>query len=276
MHIIQFSDLHYGSKDFRPSMLEKLIAYINEHAPDLCICTGDLTDEGKVHQYREIEELLRPIEVPLVCVPGNHDARNNGLMFFEQFFGKRYKERVFGDTLVLGLCSPMTDLRDGYLGNFQLRWIAKQLEKYPDHRKILAMHHHLIHVPDAGRNRDTIWDAGDCLELAQAFDVDLVLCGHRHVPHAYALWKTTLLYGCTSTTIKLRAIEMPCFNEILLTPALLEVHVVNTPNYEKTLLFRRENGTVKYIRRRNTRIEHLVDQELYKDFNGHAPPGAPT
>ena len=56
------------------------------------------------------------------------------------------------------------------------------MKKYKKRIKILAMHHHLIGIPDTGSDRLTIIDAGDVLRATLASDVDLVLCGHKHRP----------------------------------------------------------------------------------------------
>ena len=56
------------------------------------------------------------------------------------------------------------------------------MKKFQDKTTILAMHHHLIGIPDTGADKLTIIDAGDVLRATLDSDVDLVLCGHKHRP----------------------------------------------------------------------------------------------
>jgi len=59
------------------------------------------------------------------------------------------------------------------------------MKKYKDSIKIVAMHHHLIAIPDTGLDQLTVVDAGDVLRTVLRADVDVVLCGHKHRPWAW-------------------------------------------------------------------------------------------
>lgn len=52
--------------------------------------------------------------------------------------------------------------------------------------KILCFHHHLIPIPLTGRERSTIIDGGDALEMILDADIDIVLNGHRHISNIYS------------------------------------------------------------------------------------------
>jgi len=54
------------------------------------------------------------------------------------------------------------------------------LKKYEDKLKIVAMHHHLISIPETGSDRLTVIDAGDVLRTILVANVYLVLCCHKH------------------------------------------------------------------------------------------------
>ncbi len=88
--IAQFSDLHCGETYFEASLLERAIGEINELAPDVVVCSGDLTTFGFRHEYLTAREYLDRIDCDaLVVVPGNHDSRNVGYVHFEEMFGAR-------------------------------------------------------------------------------------------------------------------------------------------------------------------------------------------
>jgi predicted phosphodiesterase len=96
------------------------------------------------------------------------------------------------------------------------------------------------------------------LEFAQLYKIDLILSGHRHVPHAWVIGATTFLYCGTSSSEKVRADEAPSFNYITLDQGDLEVYIVNSTDFKKNLLLTRKEGRTKFIRPRRTRIEHLL------------------
>jgi predicted phosphodiesterase len=127
------------------------------------------------------------------------------------------------------------------------------------------VHHHLVPVPLSGQKFTTVRDAGEILEFTQLFEIDLVLMGHRHVPHAYVIGPTTYLYCGTSTSKKVRADDTPSFNHIFLHEGDLEVYMVNSINLEKHLLLERKEHQTEFVRPRKTRIEHLLASEVWDD-----------
>ncbi|MHA1732056.1 MAG: metallophosphoesterase family protein [Promethearchaeota archaeon] len=268
--IVHISDLHIGSQSFRKKYLTNVLEYINHEVKnDLVVCTGDVTNGGRVAEFKKARKYFDQMEVPLLCVPGNRDAKRNGLYFYEKFFGPRISKHQLQDATILALNSAISDMREGYLGNFQLHWIANQLKEAETPNKVLALHHHLIPVPDAGREMDTIMDAGDVLEMTQMFKCTLVLCGDRHVPYAWVIGPTTFVYAGTCSSKKVRGDEDPSFNHISISSSGddLEVHTVSSVSLEKTLLIKRVAGRTKFVRHRKTRIEHLLNSDLYQPLD---------
>ena len=265
VEIIQISDLHYGS-EFVPDYMENIIQYIKDARSDLVVCTGDIIHKGRVIQFKQVLPYLDRIKqvTRLLTVPGNHDAKNSGLIFFEKLIGPRRSRLVIEDkdTIIVGVNSARDDIAHGEIGDEQLDWAARQFNRNLENR-IIALHHHLIPVPMSGQKFTTVRDAGEILEFTQLFEIDLVLMGHRHVPHAYVIsWQdsstTTFLYCGTSTSNKVRAQDSPSFNHIYLDEGDLEVYIVNSTNLDKNLLLKRKEHHTEFIRPRKTRIEHLL------------------
>jgi predicted MPP superfamily phosphohydrolase len=69
--IAHISDLHCGGPYFLPSLMERAIGEINDMAPDLVICTGDLTTFGFKQEFVQAKGYLDRIECEaFVVVPG--------------------------------------------------------------------------------------------------------------------------------------------------------------------------------------------------------------
>ncbi|HDZ18936.1 MAG TPA: metallophosphoesterase [archaeon] len=272
LELIQISDLHYGS-EFDPEYMENIISYIKQVKPDVVVCTGDIVHKGRINQFEGILPYINRIKeiTRFMAVPGNHCAKNTGLIFFERLIGPRRSRMILEDknTLIVGICSARDDMAEGMVGDEQIDWIGRCFKKNLENR-VLALHHHLIPIPMSGQKFTTVRDAGEILELTQFFGIDLVLMGHRHVPHAYVMsWKndstTTFLYCGTSTSNKVRADDSPCFNHIYLDKENLEVYVINSINLEKDLLLRRKENHTEFLRPRKTRIEHLLASAVWDE-----------
>jgi len=272
VEIIQISDLHYGS-EFREDCFENIISYIKETHPDVVICTGDLVHKGRVNQFEKVVQYINRIKdiTKFIAVPGNHDAKNSGLIFFEKLIGPRRSRMILEEknALIVGVCSARDDMAEGMIGDEQLDWLGRQFNRNLEDR-VIALHHHLIPIPMSGQKFTTVRDAGEILEFTNLFEIDLVLMGHRHVPHAYTIsWKnsssTTFLYSGTSTSNKIRANDSPSFNHIFLNEGNLEVYIVNSTNLKKNLLLERKEHHTEFIRPRKTRIEHLLASAVWDE-----------
>ncbi|MFX0033046.1 MAG: metallophosphoesterase family protein [Candidatus Hodarchaeota archaeon] len=267
VEIIQISDLHYGS-EFEPDYMENVINYIENVSPDIVVCTGDIVHKGRTVQFKAVLPYLNRIKdiTRFMAIPGNHDAKNSGLIYFERIIAPRRSRVIIDekDTLLVGICSARDDIAYGECGDEQLDWLGRQFDKNLENR-VIAVHHHLIPVPLSGQKFTTVKDAGEILEFTQLFEVDLVLMGHRHVPHAYVIGPTTFLYCGTSTSNKVRADDNPSFNHIFLNESDLEVFIVDSSNLKRSLLLERKEGHTKFVRPRRTRIEHLLTSAVWDE-----------
>ena len=210
--IVQISDLHCGSPYFVPNLMDRAIMEINELAPDLVVCTGDLTDFGFKQQYAQAKSYLDRLACDeLVVIPGNHDSRNVGYVHFEELFGERNRVVHKNGVSIVAIDSSEPDLDHGHIGRSRYRWIAEQFSP-PAEFRVFVLHHHLLPVPGTGRERNVVYDAGDALEALQRAAVNLVLSGHKHVPYAWRLESLFVVNAGTVSSLRLRGKTRPCYN----------------------------------------------------------------
>src|SRR2546427_5836854 len=191
--------------------MNRVITELNQLEPDLVVCTGDLTNEGYRQEYKNCVAYLDRIEAPIATVPGNHDARNVGYVHFEELVGPRYWARDVADVRIVGTDSSEPDLNEGQIGRERYPWIRQQFEA-PAELKVFAIHHHLIPVPGTGRERSTVMDAGDLLEVLVGAGVNVVLSGHKHVPYVWRLEDMYVANAGTVSSLRLRGYTKPCYN----------------------------------------------------------------
>lgn len=216
--IAHLSDTHVGAINFKEDYLISAINKINELKTDLVILTGDITENGYYSEFETASKYLDLIKSPLLVVPGNHDARHIGNECFEELIKKKCNTlNVITDEIcAIGLDSSEPDLDYGKVGRAQQKSMEIELEsaKKKNIYKIIALHHHLIPVPKTGRERNVLTDAGDMLSSVINGDADLVLSGHKHVPHAWKLQNTAFVTAGTVSSLKLRGRDIPSFNTI--------------------------------------------------------------
>jgi 3',5'-cyclic-AMP phosphodiesterase len=153
--------------------------------------TGDLADLGLPEEYAHLKSILAPLRVPILAVPGNHDAREPmraafaaagylPALGFLQFAIERGGLRFVGlDTLVPGQGG-------GELCAERLAWLDATLSEKPDIPTLVLMHHppfltgiaHMDRIGLEGRD-------GFAAVMRRHNQVEAILCGHVHrVIHA--------------------------------------------------------------------------------------------
>ncbi len=200
IRIAHISDLHFGF-EHRKDKMEKVIRQINEIEPDVVVITGDLTLWGIHEEFKNAEEELSKIESEVFVVPGNHDGRNDGLKYFDLYFGKRKRYMKIDNVALIGVDSTLPDSDDGYIGREQRDWIAERIRGNCIH--IIAMHHHVVPVPHTGRNMNVLIDAAEVVEALSIYCRGaIVLAGHRHVPYSTKLLRNHIIHAGTASSYK--------------------------------------------------------------------------
>lgn len=213
MKIVHISDIHVEGPYFLPDLMDNVIKEINKIEPEILVVTGDLTQDGYPLELHRAKGYLKRIESKVkVVIPGNHDERNVGYLCFEEIFGPRSVVERYKDMTIVGVDSAQPDIDEGHVGREKYEWIESYLET--DGFKVVALHHHLISVPKTGRERSILIDAGDVLELLVRCGVDLVLCGHKHVPWIWNLNGMIITNAGTACTQKTKWNIPPSFNLI--------------------------------------------------------------
>ncbi len=239
--IAQLSDLHCGSPFFDPGLLETAVNETVAVAPDLVVVGGDLTTEGYSHEFLAARRYLQPLfdaGLNVLVIPGNHDSKNVGYLHFRDTFGPGdvadKGDRVMSvpppglggsgqfRVRVVAIDSSKPDLAEGEVGRERYRWIRQELD-VPADFKVFVLHHHLVAVPGTGRERNTVWDAGDVLALLSDCGVDLVLSGHKHVPHLWLLNRVLLVSSGTVSSHRLRGYTRPSYNLLEVSEAEVRV-----------------------------------------------------
>ena len=212
MIIVQISDLHIGSQ-FLEDKFDLLVQEVNELNPDTIVITGDLTNEGLMKEYQKCKLLLSRFNAKkIITVSGNHDYRNTGYLLFKKFFPFESINELSDDVVLVTVGTARPDRNNGEVGYRQNIWLDRTMKKYKNKIKIVAMHHHLIAIPDTGSDQLTVVDAGDVLRTILDTHVDVVLCGHKHRPWAWNFRNLTVVNAGTATSERVRGFFENTYN----------------------------------------------------------------
>lgn len=223
MIIVQLSDLHVGSQ-FLPEVFETVVKEVNELNPDVIVITGDLTNEGLKKEYKKCKSLLTKFNTKkIISISGNHDYRNTGYLLFKKFFPFQTVNELDDDIVLVTVGTARPDRNEGEVGYRQNLWLERTMKKYKDKVKIVAMHHHLIPIPDTGSDQLTVVDAGDVLRTVLDTQVDLVLCGHKHRPWAWNFGKLTVVNAGAATSERVRGLFENTYNILTISNKKVQV-----------------------------------------------------
>ena len=69
--LFHVSDLHFGRED--RAALDWFAQAVADERPDAVVCTGDLTQQARAHEFAAATAWLEALPVPVTVEPGNHD-----------------------------------------------------------------------------------------------------------------------------------------------------------------------------------------------------------
>ncbi len=200
MKIVHISDVHFGFELMR-NKIEEAVRQINEMEPDLVVLTGDIGLWGIHREFKEAYETLSDLKPDLFAIPGNHDARNDGIKYFKLYFGKNRKVLKIDNFVFIGVDSTLPDSDDGYIGPEQREWITDNVKG--GCTNFICLHHHVVPVPHTGRNMNVLIDAAEFVEtLTLNCHGAIVLAGHRHVPYSTKLLRTHIIHAGSVSSYK--------------------------------------------------------------------------
>lgn len=147
--------------------------------PELCLVSGDFTDDGTPEQLTAVREVFKGLDMPVYGVIGNHDWRTQtDRQPYEETFPGRvnyaFEHRgwqFLGLDTTEGLKATKTNIPES-----TLQWLDQQLPKLDKQRPIILMSHFPLGPGVRNRpvNADALLDRFKELPLRAAF------CGHWH------------------------------------------------------------------------------------------------
>jgi len=183
------------------SRLDALVEGLRDRSPDLWAITGDLCQIGLDREIDEARDWLEQLAPPeqILLVPGNHDIFAVGSearlrrdwsdwLHLGGPDGDWPVERRFGDVVLIGVNSSIvtpSTRATGRIGAQGLQRLREVLQRHRGRCRVVLIHHPPL--PDSCKPRKALLDAAELTELLQQEGAALVLHGHLHHNHQWAL-----------------------------------------------------------------------------------------
>lgn len=161
---------------------QRVVAHFrDQHWPaDVLLATGDLVHDASPQGYAELRESLARFEIPVFCLPGNHD--DPATMRAHLPGGQVIADTVsdFGPWRFVMLDSVIPGSDGGQLAGAELERLRAALQA-SDRHTLVCMHHQPVHVGSAWIDTMAIDNPAPLFEiLDQTEQVRGLLWGHIH------------------------------------------------------------------------------------------------
>ena len=196
MHIVHLTDLHarpHGLPANRIVETNRMIARAIDAVlalrpkPDCMIVSGDLADCGLPEEYAVLRKLLKPLDMPVYLVPGNHDRRENFQNAFHDYPGipaKGHVNYVIEEfpVRIIALDTLVPGHGHGALPETTLDWLEATLAHHSQKPVLIFMHHPPFDAGAHDMDSIRLKDGSQRFHgiVARNRQIEHVLCGHHH------------------------------------------------------------------------------------------------
>jgi Icc protein len=198
MRFAHLSDLHLGQKPVAgvrqdaPQIVEQIVQDVSRISSvlDFVVVSGDMTEDAEVASFRQCEEMLATIGLPVYMIPGNHDGPagyHRYVKLSQTFSTWDITNQIVSlpDLRLLGIDTCIEGETTGRIDAKAMALVERAVALRDAPPLIIVMHH----PPIAPGLRD--FDAVAQLEgaaelrdiLSQATAPQIILSGHVHRPY---------------------------------------------------------------------------------------------
>ncbi|HRX71092.1 MAG: 3',5'-cyclic-AMP phosphodiesterase [Candidatus Competibacteraceae bacterium] len=152
LRVIQITDLHLkaqpGSRTWGIDVdagLNTVLAHIQENYPavDLMLVTGDLVGD-EPEAYERVRQRLELLELPVYCLPGNHDFPATMSWMLRNGWVRRKRHVVTDHWQFVLLDSSFPGTPDGHLAYSELALLDTLLVTDTDRHTVVCLHHNPV------------------------------------------------------------------------------------------------------------------------------------
>jgi Icc protein len=193
LRVLHLTDPHLFADtagDLRGTVTHSSLCAVLDHyrdsnwRADLIIVTGDLIHDDSPRAYGHFCELLAGLQLPVYCVPGNHDVR---ALMREALDAPpfHYCESVeAGDWLIAGIDSCVSGHAGGHLEADELARLDSEIAASSASNVMVCLHHPPVAMDSKWLDSVGLDNGDEFLERVKVSGkVRLAIFGHVHQPY---------------------------------------------------------------------------------------------
>ena len=152
------------------------------HGYDLIVATGDLAQDHSLAAYDRFAAGIATLPAPCVWLPGNHDFQPAMVDAMAAAEILPSKLALLGDDWFLILLdSQVLGAPYGELNEYQLDWLDRSLNQYPDRHALILLHHHPLPSGCTWLDQHSLRNSHALAEVLDKHPLaKTLLCGHIH------------------------------------------------------------------------------------------------
>lgn len=179
--------------------LKALLQKVKTFKPDLLLATGDLSEDGSQASYRALQAFFKPLGIPVLALPGNHDDPGLLAESFPDCPVDTIKVSEFDQWQIIRLNSCLPGKPEGRLGEKTLAELERLLARHRYKPLLITLHHQPISIGSPWIDKYRLLDPEDFLCLIdQHPNVRAVVWGHVHQAFEIDRNGTAMLGGPSS------------------------------------------------------------------------------
>ena len=163
------------------------LVQVIEHArnrcwpPDAILATGDLVHDPAPAAYARLSAILKTLDRPVYCIPGNHDEPVLMRRLLESATISMAKTILFDHWIIIMLDSFLAGTHAGCLGASELGCLEQTLTDHPDRHALLCLHHPPVSIGSPWMDRMGLLNPDDLFSIVDHHpQVRGILWGHIH------------------------------------------------------------------------------------------------
>jgi Icc protein len=167
--------------------------------PDAVLVTGDVVEDCSRKGYERFRSIFAPLNVPILCLPGNHDDPSLMQQMLNQENFSFCGFRDFDRWRLILLNSHVGGDDGGVVSDSELQRLEQALENCDDRFALVAVHHQPIPIGSPWLDGVGLRNGPDLMRVVENYaQARVVVWGHVHQAIDWQQGNLTML--CTPST----------------------------------------------------------------------------
>lgn len=240
LRIIQISDTHLFEDPDKillgvktQESFEAVVDLLKSEAGniDLILHSGDMSQDGSEASYIRIANSFKQFNVPVYCVPGNHDNPKIMAGIYPRGIISNDRHILLKNWHIILLNSQKPGKVEGHLEQSQLNYMQQCLQAYPEHNAIIVFHHQPVPVGSRWLDNHVVTNAAEFWKVISMYPkVNIILFGHVHQENELT-WNGIRCFSTPSTCIQFKC-KQDNFELEKLPPGYRWIHLHEDGRFE--------------------------------------------